>query len=83
MISSMVDCEAQLVFMTDALSVSQAVTNNKLPDLENTLKYIKCTRIALQLIPSHFGVQGNEHADTIAKLGSRGSNTITQSALRK
>ena len=48
----------------------QAVNNNKLPDLEAALLNIKCLRTALQWIPSHCGIDGNEEADRMAKLGA-------------
>ena len=70
-ISSRVSQDTQVVFLTDALSVLQAVNTNSLPQLEEALNKIKCLRIVLQWIPSHCGVEGNEEADKMAKLGAK------------
>ena len=69
-ISDRVNHDNQVVFLTDALSVLQAMTSNKLPQLEQALNNIKSLRTVLQWIPSHCGVQGNEEADRMAKLGA-------------
>jgi ribonuclease HI len=50
----------QVIFLTDALSVIQALNNNKLPQLERTIYSIKSLKIAIQLIPSHCIIDGNE-----------------------
>ena len=70
-ISSRIDQDKQVVFLTDALSVLQAVTNSKLPQLQQALNNIKCLRTVLQWIPSHCGIEGNEQADKMAKRGGK------------
>ena len=69
-----ISCEAQedeqVVFLTDAMSVLQAAINNKLPRLKKALNKIKCLRTALQWIPAHCGIDGNEEADNLAKSGA-------------
>ena len=69
--------------MTDALSVLQAGTNKKLPQLEQALHNIKCLRTVLQRIPSHCGVKGNEEADKMAKLGAKGDQKNNPVSLKK
>ena len=77
------DCE-QVVFLTDALSVLQALQNSKLPSLASALYEVaKSRRVALQWIPAHCGVPGNERADRLAKDGASGeqpnnSTTFTE-----
>ena len=66
-ISSRTDQDTQVVFLTDALSVLQAVISSKLPQLQQALNKIKCLRSVLQWIPSHCGIEGNEQADKMAK----------------
>ena len=72
-----------MVFLTDALSVLQAVTNNKLPQLEQALHNIKCLRTVLQWIPSHCSVEGNEEANKMAKLGAKGEQKNNPSASKR
>jgi hypothetical protein len=59
-----------VVFLTDALSVLQALMNDNLPQLEQALYTIKTLRTVLQWIPSHCGVHGNEQADGLVKHGA-------------
>jgi hypothetical protein len=59
-----------VVFLTDALSVLQALMNDNLPQLEQALYTIKTLRTVLQLIPSRCGVHGNEQADGLVKHGA-------------
>ena len=59
------------VFLTDALSVLQALTNNKLPHLAKDLQLLSNTcRMALQWIHAKCGVRGNEQTYTLAKQGA-------------
>jgi hypothetical protein len=64
------DNNMQVVSLTDALSVLQALMNDNLPQLEQALHTIKTLRTVLQWIPYHCGVHGNEEADRLAKHGA-------------
>ncbi|XP_060604706.1 ribonuclease H-like [Ruditapes philippinarum] len=66
------DCP-QIVILTDALSVLQALEHHQLPELSEVLSRMSQTRqIARQWIPAHCGIPGNEKADKLAKLGAEG-----------
>lgn len=65
-----VNSTTSVVFVTDGFSVLQALTNDKLPLLEQVLFNIRNHTIVLQWIPSHCGVYGNEQADILAKQGA-------------
>ncbi|KAK7088755.1 hypothetical protein V1264_022638 [Littorina saxatilis] len=61
----------QVVFLSDALSVLQALENDKLPQLAKALQMVRQTRrVVLQWIPAHCGIPGNERADELAKEGA-------------
>ena len=64
------DRTTQVVFLTDALSVLQAYNSDRLPSLKKALNNIKSLRTVLQWIPSHCGIEGNDKADELAKLGA-------------
>ena len=53
-----------VVFLTDVLSVLQALTNNT---LSHPTKALQLLRVALQWILAHCRVPGNEQADKLAK----------------
>ena len=62
-----------VVFLTDARSVLEALESDKLPKMEMELDKLKMKwsgRIVLQWIPSHCGVDSNERADRLAKEGA-------------
>ena len=61
------------VFLTDALSVLQTLTNNKLARIAKALQLLLSNncRVALQWIPTQCRVPGNEQADTLAKQGAQ------------
>jgi ribonuclease HI len=70
-IKEMVLPNTQIVFLTDAKSVLEGV--NKLSHLLDALQDLRCTRMVLQWIPSHCGIQSNEKADKMAKHGAEKS----------
>ena len=63
------------VILTDALSVISALKNHKRVDYDSLREKLqslrsKFTEVAVQWIPSHCGLQGNERADELAKIGA-------------
>ena len=68
-----------VVFLTDALSILQALQSNKdseLNDLSASLASLcRSHAVTLQWIPSHCGVLGNETADSLAKEGATQDQT--------
>ena len=65
------DCQ-QVVFLSDAKSVLEALQNDKLPELRSKLDELApFVRIIIQWIPAHCGVPGNEAADRLAKQGAK------------
>ena len=72
MVQSSEDHCQQVVFLTDALSVLQALENDKLPHLTSALQQVRRTRrVVLQWVPAHCGVPGNERADELDKAGAQ------------
>ena len=71
-VQSSTDPCQQVVSLTDALSVLQALESNKLHQLTQALQQVSRTRrVVLQWIPAHCGIPGNEKADTLAKRGAQ------------
>lgn len=65
--------KGSIVVFTDSLSALQALDNNSQDVLElmATLnKITQCDQVALQWVPAHIGLLGNEMADKLAKAGS-------------
>lgn len=58
--------------MKDARSVLEALQSNNVPELAQAVNKLGSFRnVALQWIPSHCGVPGNEEADKLARLGAQ------------
>lgn len=70
---------ANVVFLSDALSVLQAIQTSKDKELNDLLSALaslgRAHDVFLQWIPSHCGISGNEAADTLAKEGSTKDQT--------
>ena len=68
-----------VVFLTDALSILQALQSNRdteLNDLSASLASLcRSHNVILQWIPSHCNVRGNETADSLAKRGTTQEQT--------
>ena len=57
-----------VVILTNAWSVLEALTNNKAPEISQALNRLSITHnVALQWIPVHSVVAGNEQTDKLAK----------------
>ena len=71
------ECQ-QVVFLSDAMSVLQALNAGKEKDLLDAIREI-CTdrRVAVQWIPAHCGISGNEQADRLAKTGAQSEQPNT------
>ena len=69
----------KIVFLSDAKSVLQAVGTNKDKNLNELLHELtslaQTHTVALQWIPSHCGIAGNEIADQLAKRGATEAQT--------
>jgi ribonuclease HI len=77
-VEDLVDESSCVVFLTDSLSVIQALTNRKLPQLARALHQLNTAcRVAIQWIPAHCGIPGNEKADKLAKQGAKSEQTNT------
>ena len=65
------DRENNIVILTDARSVLEALQAGKLPDLwKQLLQLSNGHRLTLQWVPSHCGIPGNERADRLAREGA-------------
>ena len=65
------DKENNIVILTDARSVLEALQAGKLPDLlKQLLQLSNGYSLTLQWVPSHCGIPGNERADRLAREGA-------------
>ena len=78
-----VEPDAQVVFLTDALSVIQALDKGRLPHLHSALSSINCLRVVVQWIPAHCGIPGNEEADRQAKAGAEMEQPETRATFKE
>ena len=68
-----------IVFLTDASSVVDALKHNKDKELNNPSQAVndlcETNNVVIQWIPSHCGLYGNDKADSLAKEASRSEQT--------
>ncbi|XP_052236203.1 uncharacterized protein LOC127847991 [Dreissena polymorpha] len=84
MIENSPEDTTSVVFLTDARSVLEALTNNTSPKLAKLMTRLSNNlNIALQWIPAHCGVSGNEEADQLAKQGAKTEQPNTQVTYRE
>ncbi|XP_052280746.1 uncharacterized protein LOC127878267 [Dreissena polymorpha] len=84
MIENSPEDTTSVVFLTDARSVLEALTNNTSPKLAKLMTRLSNNlNIALQWIPAHCGVSGNEEADQLAKQGANTEQPNTQVTYRE
>ena len=61
-----------VVFLTDSLSVLDSMAGHGEHNLRRKLySILEHRRVILQWIPAHCGINGNEHADRLAKQGAK------------
>ncbi|XP_052223948.1 uncharacterized protein LOC127839599 [Dreissena polymorpha] len=84
MIENSPENTTSVVFLTDARSVLEALTNNTSPKLAKLMTRLSNNlNIALQWIPAHCGVSENEEADQLAKQGAKTEQPNTQVTYRE
>ena len=68
---SLTEC-SQVVILTDARSVLEALAGEKEPELRRRINRFcqEHQRVAMQWVPAHCGIPGNEIADQLAKSGA-------------
>ena len=70
-IADLTDQTTDVVFLTDSRSALDALHNQSEPHLSRILHSILGKRrVVLQWIPAHYGINGNEMADKLAKKGA-------------
>ena len=70
-------------FLSDALSVLQALNAGKLQQLEKALLHLNTLRTVIQWIPSHCCIEGNKKADSLAKTGAEQEQENNPVSLRE
>lgn len=84
----------KVVLLVDSQAAIHAATSNKQPqtavlyEIRQALKHLKALNksVAFQWVPSHIGLEGNEHADELAKKGTTiktSETTLEVGAMKK
>ncbi|XP_060558594.1 uncharacterized protein LOC132718912 [Ruditapes philippinarum] len=79
MIIDSTEAVSSVVFLTDARSVLEALIDNKSPDLARAMSDLStiCS-VAIQWIPAHCGMTGNEETDQLVKSGAQSKQPDVQ-----